>query len=97
MRSYYSIVTADQQPNTFQTNLPSLHPGAQGDFERPGRAVLPVEVKISLRDAVGVGKIVVDIGAYEAVRTGAVLLPPADRCIDWNLSNVNSLRHKFPC
>ena len=33
----------------------------------------------------------------EAVRTGAALLPPADRSIDGNLSNVNALRHKFAC
>ena len=59
--------------------------------------MLSVEMKIGLRDVVRIGEVIANVGADEAVRTGATLLPPTDRSIDGNLSNVNALRHKFAC
>ena len=59
--------------------------------------MLSVEMKIGLRDVVRIGEVIANVGADEAGRTGAALLPPADRSIDGNLSNVNALRHKFAC
>jgi len=98
MELYHSVSTAaNRQLNAYRTNLPGLHPGAQGDFKRPGRTMLSVEMKIGLRDAIRVGEVVANISADEAVRTGAALLPPTDRSIDRNLSNVNALRHEFAC
>ncbi len=98
MELYHSVPTAaNRQLNAYRTNLPGLHPGAQGDFKRPCRTMLSVEVKIGLRDMVRISEVVANIGADEAVRTGAILLPPAYRSIDGNLSNVNALRHKFAC
>ena len=98
MELYHSVPTAaNRQLNAYRTNLPGLHPGAQGDFKRPGRTMLSVEVKISLRDVVRVGKVVANIGADETMRSGTALLPPTDRSIDRNLSDVNTLWHKFAC
>ena len=59
--------------------------------------MLSVEMKIGLRDVVRISEVIANVGADEAVRTGAALLPPADRSIDGNLSNMNALRHKFAC
>src|SRR5262245_49618613 len=75
---------------------PFFDPRPQHDFERPSRSMLPMQLKIRLRDVVRVGHVVVDGRSCEAVRSSAVLLGPADCRVDRYVCNVDSLRHQFP-
>ena len=76
---------------------PFLGPRSEHDFERPGRPMLLMKLKIGFRDMDGVGHVVVDSCSRQPMRAGPVLLGPADRGVDRHIRNVDPLRHQFSC
>src|SRR6266851_5305662 len=80
-----------------QCGSPFLGPRPEHDFERPGRPMLAMKLKIGFRDMVRVGHVVVDSCSRQPVRAGPVLLSPADRGVDRYIRYVDTLRHQFSC
>src|SRR5262245_2484038 len=91
-----SPTTAARSGSEATPRSPLLDPRTQHDLERPGRAMLAMELQVGLRDVIRVGQVVVDAGPGPPMRARAVLLRPADRRVDRDVRDVDAFRHELP-
>src|SRR5215813_7263902 len=59
--------------------------------------MLAMQLKIGIRDEIGVGHIVVYCRSRSLVRAGTIFLSPANRGVNRHNGYVDALRHKFSC